>query len=141
LDPETRGAKPKDMTREPGNDQIVVENGIVKQVDQETKAKQVLTGDVDLYQVGKADGSPFSQVGDRDEFDELMDGLIEADLAEHDAHLLWNTRSPKEARIKKSIIDKHEAGERLIEFGPQGAKLVEASDVPGHSAAVAGGAK
>ncbi|MFV2063420.1 MAG: hypothetical protein ACC726_07880, partial [Chloroflexota bacterium] len=58
LDPRTRGAKPAKMTREPGNDQIVVENGIVKQVDQNTGAKQVLTGDVDVYQVGKADGSP-----------------------------------------------------------------------------------
>ena len=77
----------------------------------------------------------------RNEFEELMDRLIEADLVEHDAHLLWDTRSPKEARIKKNIIDKYEAGEYLIEFSPQGAKLVKASDVPGHSAAVAGGAE
>jgi hypothetical protein len=139
LDPKTRGAKPDWMTRDPINDQIVVEDGIVKLLEQKTGTKQVMTGDVDAYQVGKADDSPFSQVGDRDEFDELMDGLVEANLAEHDPHLLWNTRSPKEAGIKKRIVDKHEAGEHIIEFSPQGARLVKASDVPGHSAAVAAG--
>jgi hypothetical protein len=69
-----------------------------------------------------------------------MDRLVEADLLEHDVHLKWTTRSAKEARIKTSIVAKHEAGEHLVEFGPGGqAKLAKAFDVPGHSAALEAG--
>ena len=142
-----RGPKPDKMSREPGNDQITVENGIVKAIDQETGAKQVLTGDVDAYQIGKADGSEFATSGKpgdpdfRDEFETLRDRMVEAELLEHDAHLRWLTRGDKEEGIKQIIIKKHAEGEHIIEFGPGGAKLVKASEVPGHNAALAEAAK
>lgn len=89
-----------------------VENGVIKQVDTETGTTAALAGDVDLFQITKADGSPLSPK----EYDKLMDLMVEQGLIEHGAHAWWKLRQDFDPAEYKKIVKQHDK-EPLVEIG------------------------
>ena len=110
--------------------QVTVDsNGVIRVVEgTEGKATSGFTGDHDLFQITKPDGSPVSP----EKYNEVVADLVQKRVGvEHGAHMHWDVPAKPASTAYKdptkgfqSIADKHmpgaERGEALYRFGPDG---------------------
>lgn len=93
---------------------VTVQNGVV--IDK--ASGKGYTGDNDIFDIRKADGSLLSETERNAVVDELRKPPVSA---QHPDHMSWETKNRHEQEIKDSIINKHGSnGEALGEFGPDG---------------------
>jgi hypothetical protein len=109
-----------------GGVQVVVgKDGTVKAVDPAGGAPKMITGDHDVFDIRKADGSPLT----RDEYLAVIAVLKEGNLGvQHGAHMRWiedllagegRAMTPAEQRVFDAIVARHQTGgEALIRFAP-----------------------
>jgi hypothetical protein len=86
------------------------ENGVIRNND-----GKAYTGDNDIYEIQKADGTDFKK-GEK----EAVQKDLEKDPvhAQHGAHADWKPENDKDTGIKKAIDDKHEKDEKLVVYSP-----------------------
>jgi hypothetical protein len=96
-------------------------DGSVKALDPEGGAPKTITGDHDVYDIRKADGSPLT----REEYLQVLQVLKEGKMGiEHGAHARWaedlgRPMTPAEKLVYDAIVRRHASGkEPVIRFSP-----------------------
>jgi hypothetical protein len=98
----------------------VGEGGVVSGATGETGSlpERPYTGDHDVFDIRKADGSALSN----EEYEQIVQEMKGANMGvAHGAHMRWEPKTPAERWIFENIVGRHESGkEPLIRFRPGG---------------------
>jgi hypothetical protein len=116
-----------------GKQVVVGADGAVRLVDPATGGTKKITGDHDVYDIRKADGSPLT----REEYVAVLKALKEGGMGvEHGAHMRWaedklasggGEMTPADKLIFEAIVKRHASGkEPLLRFAPGKAPVTAA---------------
>jgi len=111
-----------DVQKLRGKGKIKVKKGVVY----DTDSRKAFAGDHDIFEIRNANGTAASAERKAKVLEELKEPPVKA---QHPAHMDWDTKSAKEASIKKGIIEDHQKGD-LTQFSKYGAAQVKVKPKP-----------